>query len=118
LFYRRTIRQGIVGRPLFHRPIEHFFGLAGFASVVLGFVLYVLAVAWHLTGAASPAPWFMPAMSALLVLNGIQLIASWVLALMLTTLSKRELRMRDDLGAATLPDASTSATVVTPHSAG
>ena len=36
LFYRRTIRQGIFGRPLSHRPIERYFGLAGVVSVLLG----------------------------------------------------------------------------------
>lgn len=98
LFYRRTIRQGVFGRPLFHRPLERFLGPAGLLSMLVGLAVYGLAVATHLTDASAAAPWFLPAMSALLVLNGIQLIASWVLALMLDTLSKRELRMRDDLG--------------------
>lgn len=98
LFYRRTIRQGVFGRPLFHRPIERMFGAAGLGSMLAGFAVYGAAVVTHLTALTSPAPWFLPAVSALLVLNGIQLIASWVLALMLDTLSKRELRMRDDLG--------------------
>lgn len=100
LFYRRTIRQGIFGRPLSHRPIERYFGAIGAVSVITGVALYGLAVVWHLTAATAAAPWFVPAMSALLVLNGIQLVASWVLALMLQTLSTRELHMRDDLGIA------------------
>jgi glycosyltransferase involved in cell wall biosynthesis len=116
LFYRRTIRQGIFGRPLFHRPLERFLGLAGLLSALGGFAVYGLAVAWHLTDAAAAAPWFLPAMSALLVLNGIQLIASWVLALMLDTLSKRELRMRDDLGLAAAEPSDTAAVSVA-HSA-
>ncbi len=98
LFYRRPIRQGIFGRPLSHRPIERYFGLAGVVSVLLGFAVYGLAVASHLTDATGEAPWFLPAMSALLVLNGIQLGASWLLALMLDQLSKRDVKVQDDLG--------------------
>lgn len=101
LFYRRTIRQGIFGRPLSHRPIERYFGSAGVVSVLIGFAVYGLAVANNLTAATGEAPWFLPAMSALLVLNGIQLGASWVLALMLDQLSKRDVRVQDDLGATT-----------------
>jgi hypothetical protein len=99
LFYRRTIRQGVFGRPLLFRRIERWFGPVGGVSVLAGFAVYALAVISHQTDASAAAPWFLPATSALLVLNGIQLIASWVLALMLDTLSKRELRIRDDLGA-------------------
>jgi hypothetical protein len=114
LFYRRTIRQGIFGRPLFRRPIERFLGLLGLLSAATGVALYALAVATHLTDASASAPWFLPAMSALLVLNGIQLIASWVLALMLDTLSKRELRMRDDLGVGNAAQAVDPAATILP----
>ena len=113
LFYRRPIRQGILGRPLFRPNLERvFFGVAGLVSIGAGIGLYLLAVAYHLTDATAAAPWFLPAMSALLVLNGIQLIASWVLALMLQTLSQRDLRVRDDLGVPeTLPVSQSAATI-------
>ncbi|WP_026369870.1 glycosyltransferase family 2 protein [Kallotenue papyrolyticum] len=117
LFYRRPIRQGILGRPLFRPNLERiFFGVAGLVSIGAGIGLYLVAVAYHLTDATAAAPWFLPAMSALLVLNGIQLIASWVLALMLQTLSQRDLRMRDDLGVTEPAPVSQPAAAI-PHSA-
>jgi len=97
LFHKRHIRQGLFGRPLFKHPLEHDFWWIGLLSGLAGLAIYVLAVHYNWTAPTSPAPWFAPACSALLVLTGLQLICSWFLARILSELSRRELSAANDL---------------------
>jgi glycosyltransferase involved in cell wall biosynthesis len=97
LFHKRHIRQGLFGRPLFQHPLERDFWWLGGLSGLAGLVIYLLAVRYDWTGPTSAAPWFAPAVSALLVLTGLQLICSWFLARILSELSQRELSAANDL---------------------
>jgi hypothetical protein len=97
LFHKRHIRQGLFGRPLFGYPLERDFWWVGALSGLLGIAIYALAVRYDWTAPGSPAPWFAPAVSALLVLTGLQLICSWFLARILSELSQRELSAANDL---------------------
>jgi len=99
LFHRRQVRQGLFGRPLFHTPLENHFGWMGLLAVVLGVVVYVLAVLLSLNSSPVVPPWFAPAVSSVLVLSGFQLITAWILVKVLAQLSQREARAQDDLGA-------------------
>ena len=93
LFHKRQIRQGLLGRPIFSVPLETHFGWLGLVSILGGFVIYALAVWLQWTSPASTAPWFAPAVSAIMVLTGIQLITSWLLVI--DVLSNRSRQIQD-----------------------
>jgi glycosyltransferase involved in cell wall biosynthesis len=100
LFHRREIRQGLFGKPLMRRPLERHFGWIGALSVVAGFAIYIFAAINRWTAANATAPWFAPAISALLVLTGLQLIGSWFLARVLGDLTLRDGKVQRDLSGA------------------
>ncbi|HXF70779.1 MAG TPA: glycosyltransferase family 2 protein [Thermoflexus sp.] len=99
LFYKRPIRQGLFGRPLFRRPLEQRFLPMGALSIAIGLALYGWAALAGLTSPPFPAPWFVPAVSALAVVMGVDLLTAGILVRALTELSQRELRIRRDLEA-------------------
>jgi hypothetical protein len=94
LFHRRPIRQGLFGRPVFQRPLEHRFGTTGVALLVIGVLMFGAAV---LNPSSDPA-WFLLVPSAMFVMTGIQLLTSWMLVYVLSELAKRDLRVDADLG--------------------
>ncbi|MBI1882386.1 MAG: glycosyltransferase family 2 protein, partial [Chloroflexi bacterium] len=100
LFHKRPIRQGLFGKPLFHKPLEGYFGWIGLGSILGGGLFYSWSV-WHRWDRTKRkpevAPWFPPAASTILVLTGLQLITSWLLTLVLSELTKRETRAQTDL---------------------
>jgi hypothetical protein len=101
LFHKRPIRQGVFGQPLFHKPLEGYFGWAGLGSVIFGGLFYSVSVwrRWDRSKQkAEVAPWFSSAASTILVLTGLQLITSWLLTLVLSELTKRDARAQKDLG--------------------
>jgi glycosyltransferase involved in cell wall biosynthesis len=98
LFHKRRIRQGLLGRPIFHIPLESRFGWFGFGAMMVGGLIYSVAVWQHWTTPASTAPWFAPAVSTILVLTGLQLLTSWLLVIVLAELSEREVKAEADLG--------------------
>lgn len=97
LFHKREIRQGLFGRPVLQRPLERHFGWMGTLSVVGGVAVYVVASANNWTAPTSPAPWFAPAASSLLVLTGLQLIAAWFLTHVMADLTVRDVKAQQDL---------------------
>lgn len=98
LFHKRQIRQGLLGRPIFSAPLESHFGWMGIVAAISGVVIYGLAVWQSWTSPASAAPWFAPAVSAIMVLTGLQLFVSWLLTVVLAELSKRDAQAEEDLG--------------------
>lgn len=102
LFHKRPIRQGLFGKPLFEKPLEGKFGWFGLSAITGGGLLYGLDVwrRWDRSKQkkAEIAPWFVPAASTILVLTGLQLIASWLLTLILSELTQRETGVQKDLG--------------------
>ncbi len=102
LFHKRPIRQGLFGRPIFRKPLESFFGWFGLSAIAGGGLLYSFSV-WRRWDRSrrkqvEVAPWFVPAASTILVLTGLQLIASWLLTLVLSELTEREIKTQKDLG--------------------
>jgi glycosyltransferase involved in cell wall biosynthesis len=98
LFHKRPVRQGLLGRPLFRKPLEDYFGWMGLVLALLGVLVYALAVLLQLNSSGVVPSWFAPAVSSVLVLTGFQLMTSWMLVKVLAQLSERETRAHYDLG--------------------
>jgi glycosyltransferase involved in cell wall biosynthesis len=97
LFHKRLIRQGLLGKPLFKKPLERNFIWMGMVAIILGGLFALAAIQEGLTLPPSPAYSFYLLTSGMLLLTGLQLILSWILVLVLAELSEREMRVRDDL---------------------
>lgn len=114
LFHRRAIRQGMFGQRGNGRRLERHYWWLGMLLVVGGVASYIVAVAANLTDPTGAAPWFVPVVSALLVLTGVQLVSAWGLARVLAELSLRDSRAQEDLaGAPGLAGAMTEPSFVT-----
>ena len=100
LFHKRPIRQGLFGTPIFHKPLEQHFGWLGSGIALVGMLLYGVDIwrRWRRPRRGEVAPWFVPAVSTISVLTGLQMITSWLLALVLSELSKRDTQTQNDLG--------------------
>ncbi len=89
LFYKQPLRQGLFGKSLLQKPLERYFGLIGFLSILSGFLLGGVSTGLGLSGWPMDRLWFYLLISAMLILVGIQLLISWVLARALEELSER-----------------------------
>ncbi len=100
LFYKRPIRQGLFGRPLFKTPLDqHFWWLGGLAALT-GFVAGAVTIALGLGGMEATRLWFYWLNSAMLLLIGVQLLIYWVILRVLDELSDREARIAQDMAVA------------------
>ncbi len=91
LFYRRPIRQGLLKKPLFHKPIEQVFLPAGFAAFGLGLAISLVSLVLSFRGWPIDRLWLYLSGSAMLVLVGLQLGFSWLQMSVLREISDREL---------------------------
>jgi glycosyltransferase involved in cell wall biosynthesis len=98
LFYKRPIRQGLFGKPIFKTPLDQQFGWMGGASMLLGAIIAVLSLALGMNGWAIDRLWFYLLGSAMLFLAGIQLFIYWLLLRILEELSQREILTKHDMG--------------------
>src|SRR5215216_3950757 len=98
LFYRRPIRQGLFGKPIFKSPLDQHFGWMGMIAVGLGLAIALVSLALGVQGWEIDRLWFYLLGSAMLFLAGIQLIIYWLLLRILEELSKREFLTRQDMG--------------------
>lgn len=99
LLYKKPIRQGLFGKPVFKTPLDRQFGWIGLASLLAGVVLGAAGLVLGLNGAELARMWFYLLASAMLMLAGVQLIIYWVLMRVLEELSKRETLAQSDLQA-------------------
>jgi hypothetical protein len=98
LFYKKPIRQGLFGKPVFKTPLDRQFGWMGLAAMVAGPGLAVIAL---LLGGRSweiGRLWFYMVGSALIFLVGVQLVIYWLLLRILEELSQREILTKQDFG--------------------
>jgi glycosyltransferase involved in cell wall biosynthesis len=98
LFYKKPIRQGLFGKPIFKAPLDLHFGWMGMLSVVLGLAIALVALALGVQGWEIGRLWFYLLSSALLFLAGIQLVIYWLLLRILEELSQRDLLTKYDMG--------------------
>jgi len=97
LFYKRQIRQGLFGKPVFTVPLEKRFGWLGLLAMAAGGLVYGIAVWQNWTTPANAAPWFAPAVSTVMVLTGLQLMTAWLMVIVLSELSEAGVKAEADL---------------------
>jgi hypothetical protein len=97
LFYKRPIRQGLFGKPLFKVPLDRHFGWLGALVLLVGLGLGVISLALGLNGWELARIWLYLLGSALLILVGVQLFICWVLLRVLDELSQREVLVDRDM---------------------
>lgn len=98
LFYKKPIRQGLFGKPLFQTPLDRHFGWIGLVSILIGATLGFIALVLGVQGWEIQRLWFYLLTSALLSLAGIQLFIYWLLLRVLEELSQREILTKRDMG--------------------
>ena len=98
LFYKRPIRQGLFGKPIFQPSLDHQFGWLGALGLSIGIVLGVVSLVLGVNGWEIARLWLYLLGSAMFILVGVQLIIYWILMRVLEELSQRELDTQRDLG--------------------
>jgi len=98
LFYKKPIRQGLFGKPIFKTPLDQQFGWMGIVAVLVGLVMGVISLTLGVRGWEIERLWFYLLSSALVFLAGVQLFIYWLLLRILEELSQREILTRQDMG--------------------
>jgi glycosyltransferase involved in cell wall biosynthesis len=94
IFYKRPIRQGLFGKPIFKPPLDHQFGWMGIVLALFGVIMAIIVL---LQGWDVSRLWLYLMGSATMVLIGIQLSISWLLMRVLDELSQREILVNNDI---------------------
>jgi glycosyltransferase involved in cell wall biosynthesis len=90
LFYKRPIRQGLFGRPIFNPSIDHYFGSAGLVGLIFGVTISIVSLVLGIQGWDIARLWLYLLGSAMLTLVSVQLVIYWILMRALEEISKRE----------------------------
>ena len=98
LFYKKPIRQGLFGKPIFKTPLDMHFGWVGVVSTLIGFGIGLASLVLGVQGWEIGRLWFYLLGSALLFLAGIQLVIYWLLIRILEELSQRDFLTKHDMG--------------------
>lgn len=98
LFYKKPIRQGLFGKPIFKTPLDQQFGWMGVVSILIGLLMGLVFLVLGVQGMEIERLWFYLLGSALLFLAGIQLFVYWLLLRVLEELSRREILTKQDMG--------------------
>jgi glycosyltransferase involved in cell wall biosynthesis len=98
LFYKRPIRQGLFGKPLFRTPLDRQFWWMGLLSIGIGSLIGLGSLLLSFTGWEIARLWLYLLGSAMLFLIGVQLVIYWILLRVLDELSEREILARQDMG--------------------
>jgi glycosyltransferase involved in cell wall biosynthesis len=98
LFYKKPIRQGLFGKPIFKTPLDKQFGWVGLLAILLGPTIGIAALLIGADSWAIGRLWFYMVCSALIFLVGVQLVVYWLLLRILEELSQREILTRQDMG--------------------
>ena len=99
LFYKRPIRQGLFGKPIFTTPLEQHFGWLGLLGLLGGSLLALTSMILGINGWDIARLWLYLLGSAMLTLVSVQLIIYWILMRVLEELSQREDLVAKDLSA-------------------
>jgi glycosyltransferase involved in cell wall biosynthesis len=97
LFYKRPIRQGLFGKPIFKNSTDNLFGWLGIITFFAGVLLGVISFFLGINGWDIDRLWLYLLGGAMFILSGVQLVIYWVLMKVLEELSHRELDIQNDL---------------------
>lgn len=97
LFYKKPIRQGLFGKPIFKTPLDRQFGWMGILSVLTGTAIGMASLVLGVRGWDIERIWFYLLGSALTFLVGVQLIVYWLLLRVLEELNQRDGLTKRDL---------------------
>lgn len=97
LFYKRPVRQGLFGRPIFKTPLDKHFWWLGLLTGTIGLVLAVISLGLGVTGWEISRLWLYLLTSAMFILTGAQLVIYWILIRVLGELSQRDLLTQQEL---------------------
>jgi len=89
LFYKRPIRQGLFGKPIFKFPLEKHFGWLGVVLVLIGSLVGLIGIGLGISGWEITRLWFYLLNSAMVIMVGTQLVIFWFLIQVLEELSNR-----------------------------
>lgn len=98
LFYKKPIRQGLFGKPIFKNPLDRQFGWMGFIAIFAGPTIALVALLFGAQSWDIGRLWFYMVCSALIFLVGVQLVVYWLLLRILEELSQREALTEQDKG--------------------
>lgn len=98
LFYKKPIKQGLFGKPIFKTPLDQQFGWMGTVAILTGFILGMVSLGLGLQGWEIERLWFYLLGSAMIFLVGIQLVVYWMLLRILEELNQRESLTKQDMG--------------------
>jgi glycosyltransferase involved in cell wall biosynthesis len=97
MFYKRPIRQGLFGKPIFSRSIDHHFGWAGLVAAFVGLLLAGASLVLGISGWEIARLWLYLLGSSMLILTGMQLVVYWILLRVLDELSQRDNLVERDM---------------------
>lgn len=97
LFYHSPIRQGLLGKPLFKKPLELRFGWLGVVVLMVGIAIAAATLIMGFSGWDMTRIWMYLLGSAMLILVGVQMLINWFLMRVLRELSKRNEYAQQDL---------------------
>ncbi len=97
LFYKKNIRQGLFGKPIFKKPLESRFGWLGSVILFSGLLLSMVSLALGISGWEIQRLWLYLLGGAMMILVGVQLVLYWALMRVLEDLSQRELLVSQDI---------------------
>lgn len=98
IFYKQPVRQGLFGKPVFRKPLNHHFGWMGLLGIVVGALVAVISLALGIGGWPIERLWFYLLGSAMVGLVGVQLLIYWILLRVLEELGQREMLTKKDMG--------------------
>lgn len=97
IFYRRPIRQGLFGRPLFRPPLDRHFWWLGLFGLTAGVIVGIASLAFSLNGWPLSRLWLWQLLAAMSIIVGLQLLIGWFIMRVLEELSQRETRVAGDM---------------------
>ena len=97
IFYKRPVRQGLFGKPIFNPPLDRHFWWMGLLGLASGVGLALMSLVLGLNGWPISRLWFWQLLAAMSTLVGLQLLVGWFIMRVLEELSQREIRVAHDM---------------------